>query len=230
MKQYNPLKKEAPATKSISADLIQSGIVKAEYIDQSVVTEHELNQALTENHARIMEICSTADTQIESINTLRDKIRQLEEVITSQTLHAKQLGKVIAQQHAKTQKLEETLAQQHHHSQKLETTVHTLKNILKGVSRSKNEILFSGMNLHIVNGTGRTHGNVNGTGNLIVGYNEKKPGENLQMESHEIIAPVKTSSLENDNITEKKPVSTATILEEIDSKLSGVCFIDTVRF
>lgn len=54
----------------------------------------------------------------------------------------------------------------------LEQTVAQLKSLLNGVSRKGNDITFKSVNVHIVNGTGKTDGPVNGLGNLIVGYNE----------------------------------------------------------
>ena len=42
--------------------------------------------------------------------------------------------------------------------------------ILQGVSRDGDTLLFSGMNVQIVNGSGSTR-NLNGLGNLIIGYN-----------------------------------------------------------
>ncbi len=42
----------------------------------------------------------------------------------------------------------------------------TLENTFDGVTREGNDITFSGVNIHIVNGTGTTYGTVNGLGNL----------------------------------------------------------------
>ena len=206
----------------------------------------------------VFEAKKVAEKKKDRTKSLIDKIGKLEKSVTRQSLHAQKLEETIAQYHLQAQQLEETTAQQRLQaqqlegtitqqrlraqqlqekmaqqllqSQKLETMVNALYALLEGVSRGKNEILFSGINLHIVNGTGSTHDNVNGTGNLIVGYNEKKPGENLQMESHEIISPPKTNSVEYETTTEKKTTPTVKLVEEIDSKLSGVCFIDTARF
>lgn len=54
--------------------------------------------------------------------------------------------------------------------------------IFAGVSRTDDDIFFDGVNIHIRNGLGSTDGwdgssgNVNGLGNLIVGYNEERFG------------------------------------------------------
>lgn len=45
--------------------------------------------------------------------------------------------------------------------------------ILAGVSRDGDNIVISGANLQVVDGSGSTAGPVNGLGNVIVGYNEK---------------------------------------------------------
>lgn len=47
-----------------------------------------------------------------------------------------------------------------------------LEDLLTGVSRNGDILLFDGMNLQVANGTGTTDGTPNGLGNLIVGYNE----------------------------------------------------------
>jgi hypothetical protein len=50
-------------------------------------------------------------------------------------------------------------------------------------------VRFSGVNVQIVNGTGSTDGPVNGTGNLIVGYNELRGGGEISIRtgSHNLI-------------------------------------------
>ena len=45
---------------------------------------------------------------------------------------------------------------------------------LKHFSRVGDDIYITGANLHIVNGTGTTHGATNSVGNLIIGYNEER--------------------------------------------------------
>ena len=53
----------------------------------------------------------------------------------------------------------------------LKTRVSALETLLDGVTRSGNTLRFSGLNLQIVNGTGSTDLDLNGLGNLIIGYN-----------------------------------------------------------
>lgn len=71
----------------------------------------------------------------------------------------------------------------------LENTVQRLTALLEGVSRDKNNLVFKGVNVQVVNGTGTTNGAVNGLGNLIVGYNQPRDGadEIERTGSHNII-------------------------------------------
>jgi hypothetical protein len=70
----------------------------------------------------------------------------------------------------------------------LEARIASLETLLANVTRSGNEITFSGVNVHIVNGTGATDGDPNTYGNLIVGYNEfRTEGVNFREGSHNIV-------------------------------------------
>lgn len=73
--------------------------------------------------------------------------------------------------------------------EELENTVTALSELLAGVSRNQDSIVFSGVNIQIVNGTGTTGGKVNGNGNLIVGYNQPREGNRttIRTGSHNII-------------------------------------------
>jgi hypothetical protein len=63
-----------------------------------------------------------------------------------------------------------------------------LENVLANVTRSGSDITFSGVNVHVVNGTGTTTGPPNGVGNLIVGYNEEPGGRPVDRNgSHNIV-------------------------------------------
>ncbi|MFC1889292.1 hypothetical protein ACFL4G_06005 [Thermodesulfobacteriota bacterium] len=72
----------------------------------------------------------------------------------------------------------------------LQTTIDELTTLLAGVTRVGNDIVFSGANVHIVNGTDTTDGAVNGLGNLIVGYNEE-PDIPDRSGSHNIVVGIK---------------------------------------
>lgn len=49
------------------------------------------------------------------------------------------------------------------------------------------DVFFTGVNLHVRNGTGTTSGTVNGTGNLVVGYNEARSTGSEKTGSHNIV-------------------------------------------
>lgn len=70
----------------------------------------------------------------------------------------------------------------------LQSQIDDLKALLLNVTREGNDITFSGVNVHIVNGIGTTSPNVNGLGNLIVGYNEMRyDGSDNRSGSHNIV-------------------------------------------
>lgn len=68
-----------------------------------------------------------------------------------------------------------------------------LKTLLAGVSRlndpntSQDTLRFANMNVQIVNGSRATDDMVNGTGNLIIGYNEQKNPEDERSGSHMLV-------------------------------------------
>jgi hypothetical protein len=70
----------------------------------------------------------------------------------------------------------------------LEQRVAALEQLLKHFSREDNEVFITGANLHIVNGLGET-AFTNGLGNLIVGYNEPRSGEeeSIRTGSHNVV-------------------------------------------
>lgn len=61
-----------------------------------------------------------------------------------------------------------------------------LNSLLAHFSRDGNDILITGANLHITNGLGTTE-SMNGSGNLIVGYNELRQSQNDRTGSHNIV-------------------------------------------
>jgi hypothetical protein len=74
----------------------------------------------------------------------------------------------------------------------LESKMAAMEALLANVTRTGNEITFSGVNVHINNGTGTTDGEPNTYGNLIVGYNEIRTDDvNFRSGSHNIIVGVK---------------------------------------
>lgn len=69
----------------------------------------------------------------------------------------------------------------------LESKIAALENLLANVTREGNEVIFSGVNVHIVNGTGATYGVPNAVGNLIVGYNEVRGDGDDRSGSHNVV-------------------------------------------
>jgi hypothetical protein len=60
--------------------------------------------------------------------------------------------------------------------------------LLEHFSRAGDEIIITGANLHVRSGSGATDGPVNGTGNLIVGYNESRGvNSDVRTGSHNVI-------------------------------------------
>ncbi len=124
---------------------ITAGKIKAEYIDDAITRDSELQAALGNMQNKKMKFQKNAD-----VKSLQAKIDRLQK------------------------------------------TVKRLEAILQGVSKSGNNIVFSGVNIQIVDGTGKTTGTPNGRGNLIVGYNEA-PDRGSQSGSHNVIVGTKNS-------------------------------------
>ncbi len=121
----------------------------------------------------------------------------------------------------------------------LETLVTDLENLLAGVSRIndpntlQDTLRFSGMNVQIVNGTGTTDGTPDGTGNLIIGYNELRfEGGDIRDGSHMLIVGDENNyssfggivvGFFNETVGEYASVSGGSfnVASEIDSSVSG---------
>ncbi len=69
----------------------------------------------------------------------------------------------------------------------LQSQLDALNTLFANVTRTGNDITFSGVNVHIVSGSGTTDGTVNGLGNLVVGYNEERTSGNDKTGSHNIV-------------------------------------------
>ena len=68
------------------------------------------------------------------------------------------------------------------------TAIASMETTFKQVTRQGTTLTFSGMNLQVVSGTGSTDGNVNGLGNIIIGYNEaRNDGSTKTTGSHNLI-------------------------------------------
>lgn len=69
----------------------------------------------------------------------------------------------------------------------LEARVAALEALLANVTVDGDNLVLTGMNLQVVSGSGTTNGTVNGTGNLIVGYNETNEGNEKRTGSHNLV-------------------------------------------
>ncbi len=69
----------------------------------------------------------------------------------------------------------------------LEARVAALEAKLAAVTVSGDEVYFTGVNVHVRDGTGNTDGTVNGLGNLIIGYNEDNGNDATRTGSHNLV-------------------------------------------
>jgi hypothetical protein len=72
----------------------------------------------------------------------------------------------------------------------LEARLAALKAKLQHITVVGDDIFIDGANLHIRNATGSTAGNVNGLGNLVIGYNEDTGPANTRTGSHNLIVGI----------------------------------------
>ncbi|MFA6008772.1 MAG: hypothetical protein WC799_02230 [Desulfobacteraceae bacterium] len=209
----------------INADQIASGRVKADFIDASIARKKDVDKAVETSMGRIDQLRSEITTQGDALKSLSFDIQSFEKkmkYLPQNDQEAKKLQDLFKSSYdEKFKKIEENLTKQIETTKRFETKLETLITLLEGISRNSNTIVISGANLQIVNGTGMTQGEGNGTGNLIVGYNEKKPGEPLQMGSHEIIAPHSAS------LSTEPFASVIQIKEKEKGFFSSKCFIET---
>ena len=59
----------------------------------------------------------------------------------------------------------------------LEARIAALEALLANVTVDGNKLVLTGMNFQVVSGSGDTDGAINGTGNIIIGYDEKESGD-----------------------------------------------------
>jgi hypothetical protein len=68
-----------------------------------------------------------------------------------------------------------------------EERIADLEETLGGVARDGDTLVFEGMNVQVVNGTGTTSGDPNSLGNLIIGYNDQTSGPFDRSGSHYLV-------------------------------------------
>lgn len=69
----------------------------------------------------------------------------------------------------------------------LETRVAALEKLLEHVTIEGDNLVLTGMNFQVVSGSGTTEGTVNGTGNIILGYNETNSSKEKRTGSHNLV-------------------------------------------
>ena len=136
---------------------ITSGKIKADFIDEAICRDSELRDAIAGLQAN-RKHAENAVLPIPAIDAFSKRIDKLE-------LQMKENAALKAE------------------VKSLKITVRELSALLAGVNRKGNEITFSGVNVHLVNGNRATDGEPNGLGNLIVGYNEAPTGKTVDARS-----------------------------------------------
>lgn len=69
----------------------------------------------------------------------------------------------------------------------LETRIAALEELLAHVTIEGDNLVLTGMNFQVVSGSGTTEGTVNGTGNIILGYNETNNSKDKRTGSHNLV-------------------------------------------
>lgn len=221
--------RDAAGDGRISGDQIVGGRVKAQYIDNAIARRKDVDKAIEASLGRVEQLRGEIREHKDGLRSMSQVLQTMEmrlkgqpekerELERQQNLRETALGE-------RLKKIEDGLARQSEAAKSLESKVDKLAALLEGVSRNKNNIIINGANLQIVNGTGATLGEENGTGNLIVGYNEKRPGESLQLGSHDIIYPrPETESSASSTETGLPPAS----IPAEQGFFSGKCFIGSL--
>jgi hypothetical protein len=142
---------------------IVAGKIKAEFIDEAICRDSELSDAIAalKNGGDQTSVVLPMATPANAISNRVDRLE----------LQMKENMALRAEVKA------------------LKKTVQQLAGLLAGVTRQDDEIIFSGVNIHLVNGNQATDGTPNGRGNLIVGYNEAATTQtsNARNGSHNVI-------------------------------------------
>lgn len=148
-----------------SGSEINAGKINANFIDETICRDSELNEAIAAlnnggneiNKTNVVFPLPASQSTVQRITLLESQMKK----------NAALKAEVIA----------------------LRKTVQQLASLLAGVTRHNDEIIFSGVNIHLVNGNNATDGKPNGRGNLVIGYNEASTSKvsNARNGSHNII-------------------------------------------
>lgn len=180
---------------AISGDMISRGMVKEAYIDPVLVRKKEFDAQMAKQGKTIESLDAT-------VKTLQGNTAEMDGRVAEINRKIDELSVSMAEDHQArkeweasfdpelVKKMAETMAQQEQRIRLLNSQLADLQTLLDGVSRTGDTLLLTGTNLQIVNGSGANHGADNGTGNLIIGYEESRPSRERQSASHEIIQPI----------------------------------------
>jgi hypothetical protein len=110
---------------------------------------------------------------VDALADLADQVQTLQSTVSDQADTIAALQATVSDQADTITALQATVSDQ-------AGEVSSLQTLLEGVSRGddaqgRDTLLFAGMNLQVVNGTGTTYGEPNGVGNLLVGYDAERP-------------------------------------------------------
>lgn len=130
---------------------ITSGKIKADFIDEAICRDSELSEAIA------------------GLQAGSGQMKNIVLPIPVTDAVSKRIDKLELQ-------MKENMALKAE-VKSLKKTVQELTTLLAGINRKDNDITFSGVNIHLVNGNRTTDGEPNGLGNLIVGYNESPTGK-----------------------------------------------------
>ena len=156
----NVMNKKANINHRHKGSDITAGKIKAEFIDEAICRDSELSKAIA--------ALKNGKNQKNAALTISAS--------TSERIH------LLEFQIKENKALKDEV-------NALKKTVQQLTRLLAGVTRKNDEITFSGVNIHLVNGNQTTDAAPNGLGNLIVGYNEAASAQtsNARNGSHNII-------------------------------------------
>lgn len=179
---------------AISGDMISRGLVKESYIDPAIARKKDVDAQITKQARTIENQGATLKTLQENSADLDGRVAEINRAIDELAVSLAEDNQARKEWEAGfdpelMKKMAETIAQQEQRIHLLSSRLADIQTLLDGVSRTGNTLLFTGTNLQIVNGSGANQGVDNGTGNLIIGYEENRPSKERQSASHEIIQP-----------------------------------------
>jgi hypothetical protein len=132
---------------------------------------NSVETAVNDNHARISALETDVGALGNGMNTNTTNITQLQNQIAD-------LQAIVNSQETRIAQLEASLPSA--------ATLEFIESLAEVMAVQSNNVVFSGVNVHVRNGQGSTT-TVNGLGNLIVGYDETRATGNDKSGSHNIV-------------------------------------------